>query len=61
VGQPGISEMLAPGPGRWGVYQVGFTKLVHNRRELVELLQANLSQLQQIYQRWKASQTGMQG
>jgi hypothetical protein len=55
VGPPEVEVSLPPDVSRWGVYALGFARVVHNRQELVEQLKAWLPELQRLHAAWRAS------
>jgi hypothetical protein len=54
VGQDKMSEILPPGPGRWGVYAVWFPKPVRNVVDLRDCFAHVLPQLRTCYERLKS-------
>jgi hypothetical protein len=53
VGPPEVDVTSPPAEDRWGVYTLGFARAVHDRRELVEQLQAWLPELRRRHAEWK--------
>jgi hypothetical protein len=56
VGSPGIEVSIPPeeDQGRWGVYKLGFARLVHDEEGLVEQLREWLPELRRVYLKWRA-------
>jgi hypothetical protein len=55
VGAPGIEVSMPPGSDRWGVYKIGFERLVHDRQGLVEQLLAWLPDLRRLHRESRAA------
>jgi hypothetical protein len=59
VGSPGMEVSISPekDQDRWGVYKLGFARLVHDEEGLVEQLQEWLPELRRVYLKWQAGRS----